>query len=114
MKLITKEIAKKLPALGALDGQGLDAQAQLKLFTPWTNWTWYATEYDPRDRVCFGWAINGADPDSAELGYFSLQELEEVKGPFGFRVERDLYWEPRSLRQCMKDHGRTPWDEARS
>jgi hypothetical protein len=32
-----------------------------------------------------------------ELGYFSLSELEEVRGPLGLPIERDLYWQPKTL-----------------
>jgi hypothetical protein len=35
-----------------------------------------------------------------ELGYFSISELEEIRGPGGHRIERDLYWRPRPLREC--------------
>ena len=27
-----------------------------------------------------------------ELGYFSLDELEQLQLPMGLKVERDLYW----------------------
>lgn len=42
MKLLTKELRKQLPALGATEKQE-DAQVLLKLFTPDSNWTWYVT-----------------------------------------------------------------------
>jgi hypothetical protein len=32
-----------------------------------------------------------------ELGYFSLDELEQLRGPLGLPVERDLYWKPTLL-----------------
>jgi hypothetical protein len=42
-----------------------------------------------------------------ELGYFSLDELESVRGPFGLKIERDLYWKPKTLREVMaKENGR--------
>jgi len=37
-----------------------------------------------------------------ELGYFSLSELENLRGPFGLKVERDLYFEPATLKELMK------------
>ena len=76
---------KNLPALGSTDGQGDQAVVQVKFFTPWTNWTWYATEYDPETRTFFG-LVDGFEK---EYGYFSLDELEAVKGPFGLKIERD-------------------------
>ena len=84
MKLLTKEVLKKLPAIGEGDGT-----AHVKFFTPWSNWTWYATEFDGED-VFFG-LVDGFDK---EIGYFSLSELESLKGPFGLTIERDRYWTP--------------------
>lgn len=96
MKLLTKTIAKQLPALYAQDGKGMDATAYVKFFTPWTNWTWYATEFDPEERMFFGLVIG----HEKELGYFSLDELEAVQGPFGLKIERDLSFDPAPLTEC--------------
>jgi hypothetical protein len=95
--MLTKAIEKKLPALGAKDGEGYDAAAVVKFFAPWSNWTWYATEYDPAERVFFGLVV-GLE---TELGYFSLAELESVRGPAGLKIERDLHWSPRPLKECV-------------
>lgn len=95
MKLLTKEIIKKLPGLGSLDGKGLDAKAVVKFFTPWTSWTWYASEYS--DGMFFG-LVDGL---VKELGYFSLEEFESIGGPFGLRIERDLYFQPTKLKDLM-------------
>ena len=94
--LMPPEIAAQLPPLYANEGQGEDAIAYLKLFTPWTSWTWSASEYDPEERLCFGVVVG----HERELGYFSLDELEAIRGPGGFRIERDLYWKPRPLKEC--------------
>ncbi len=94
--LMPAEIAAQLPPLYANEDQGEDAIAYLKLFTPWTNWTWYAAEYDPAERLCFG-VVVGHD---REFGYFSVAELEGIRGPGGLRVERDLYWKPKALKEC--------------
>lgn len=94
--LMPPEIAQLLPPLYANEGQGEEAIAQLKLFTPWTGWTWYASEYDPAERLCFGVVVG----HERELGYFSLPELEEIVGPGGLKIERDLYWNPRPLKEC--------------
>ena len=92
MKLLTKEIERKLPALYANEDVE-DPIAILKLFTPDSSWTWYATEYDPEERMFFG-LVDGLE---RELGYFSLDELESVRGPLGLPIERDMYWSPRPL-----------------
>lgn len=94
MKLMTTEIRKTLPALGAQDGKGLEAIVYVKYFTPDAGWTWYATEYDPRTRTFFG-LVDGME---VEFGYFELRELEGAHGPFGLKIERDLYFKPRHLR----------------
>ena len=94
--LVPPEIAQQLPALYANEGRGEDALAQLKLFTPWTSWTWYASEYDPEQRLCFGVVVG----HERELGYFSIAELEEIRGPGGLKIERDLHWRPRPLKEC--------------
>lgn len=92
MKLMTPEVAATLPPLYANEDVA-DPKAMVKFFTPWSNWTWYATEYDPETRTCFG-LVQGFEE---ELGYFSLDEMESVKGPMGLGIERDLHFEPTPL-----------------
>ena len=96
MKLLTKALIKKLPALYSQDSKGMEATAYVKFFTPWSNWTWYATEFDPEQGLFFGLVV-GHEP---ELGYFRLDELESVSGPFGLRIERDRSFDSQPLTQC--------------
>lgn len=96
MMLLTKENLKALPPLYSNDGKGEEALAVVKFFTPWANWTWYASEYNPEEGLFFG-KVRGVE---TELGYFSLAELQAVRGPFGLRVERDRNWAPRPLSEC--------------
>jgi hypothetical protein len=37
-----------------------------------------------------------------ELGYFSLSELETVRGPLGLPIERDLSFKPCPLSRVMR------------
>jgi hypothetical protein len=37
-----------------------------------------------------------------ELGYFTIAELEEVRGPGGLTIERDLYFEPTPLSKLRR------------
>jgi hypothetical protein len=99
MKLLTKELKAKLPQLYANEDQGLDALAQVKLFTPDSNWTWYASEFDGRE-IFFG-LVAGL---YVELGYFSLSELKKLRGPWGLPVERDRGFKPKSLRELKEYH----------
>ena len=98
MKLLTKALEKKLPAIYAQDGKGDNAKVYVKFFTPWTNWTWYVTEYDPETGDCFG-LVEGLE---TELGYFNLKELEAIKGPFGLKIERDILFETTTLGEIKK------------
>jgi len=92
MKLLTQANRKALPPLYSQDGKGGKAIAKVKYFTPDTSWSFYATEFDGQDTF-FGLV----DGHEKELGYFSLSELEKVRGPMGLPIERDLYWQPKPL-----------------
>lgn len=94
--LVPEDLAPNLPALYSQEDKGEEAIAVLKFLTPWTSWTWYASEYDPEERIFFGVVVG----HERELGYFSRNELEAIRGPGGLRIERDLYWKPRPLREC--------------
>ena len=95
MILLTEEIKDKLPKIGSQDGKGYDAIAQVKLFHPASSWTWYITEYDGEDML-----YGLVDGHEKELGYISLQEMEATVVR-GLKVERDLYWKPRPLSECI-------------
>jgi len=107
VKLLTKELRKKLPPLYATEHDP-DPLVRVKFFTPDSSWTWYAIEGGPEldsngvevDYIFFGYVV-GLE---AELGYFSLRELESVKGPPGLKVERDLYFEPVPLSEIRGRH----------
>ena len=90
--LIPAGIAARIPALYTTEHTP-DPIVWLKWFTPDANWTWYVTEFDPADELCFG-LVDGFEK---ELGYFSLDELRGVRGPLGLRIERDLHFAPRPL-----------------
>lgn len=91
-KLIPEEELKKIPPFYATE-EMTDPLAHVKLFTPDAAWSWYITEYDEMQRECFG-LVDGME---MELGYFSLEELENLRGPLGLAVERDLYFQPTKL-----------------
>ena len=107
MKLLTQEIREKLPPLNAQDGKGGKAIAYLKLFTPDSGFTWWIFEGSPiKDE-------NGNEIDfhffalvqgqCKELGYVNLRELEDVRGPMGLPIERDLHWQPRTLEEIAPE-----------
>lgn len=98
MKLMTKELLSRSPKLYSTENIK-DPMVICKFFAPWSNWTWYVTEFDGQDTF-FGYVV-GFD---SELGYFSLSELENVTGPLGLKVERDLYFDPLPLSQIKALH----------
>jgi len=99
MKLLTKEIKDRIPALYAQDGKGDEAICHVKFFHACAHATWFATEYDPEERMFFGWVE--LHPGCGELGYFSLDELESVKGPLGLGIERDMSFQPTPLGEAI-------------
>lgn len=101
MKLMTKEVIKNLPKLYANeDKKPEDVKIAVKFFTPWSNWTWFATEgelQEDGDWLFFG-MVHGMEK---ELGYFTLNELLSVNGPWGLKIERDMYYGSHTLSEVM-------------
>lgn len=120
--LITDEIQATLPPLYTNEQIGFEAKALVKYFTADAHWTWYASEasalfddgtYQPlsetnlndphlQDVIFFGLVIG----DEMEFGYFSAVELQSVRGALGLYVERDLYYEPKTLHELQAQHRR--------
>jgi len=86
MKLLTQANKKALPPLYANENEK-DPHAIVKFFTPDSYWTWYAMEFDGVDTF-FG-LVHGHE---FELGYFSLAELQSLRGKMGLPVERDRWF----------------------
>ena len=108
MKLLPKEIREILPPLYSQDGKGAKAVVYVKYFTPSSSWTWLASEGEPVldesgthevDYKFFGLVFG----HEREFGYFLLSELEEVRGPMGLPIERDLYWQPKTLAEIAPE-----------
>lgn len=113
MKLMTKELLGKIPPLYSGEKES-DPMVVCKFFMPDGGFTWYViegstregdgcgfgencnhgplTEYDParHDILFFGY-VDGVE---LEFGYFTLSELETVRGRLGLPVERDRWFTP--------------------
>ena len=99
-QLMTEKLAYTIPAMGATENARDydEVLARAKLFSPYSNWTWYITEMDPESGQCFG-LVEGLE---TELGYFDLTELAETTVLGGVpAVERDLYWQPMTLSEIQ-------------
>jgi hypothetical protein len=105
MKLLTKEIRERLAKLYSTEDTPLEEKiVECKFFTPDSSWTWYVIEGQEQadgNVVFFGWVV-GLEK---EFGYFTLRELESVRGPLGLPIERDLHFKPRPLKEVMAFHG---------
>ena len=64
--------------------------------------TWYATEYDPTQRIFFGYVSIFGDHND-EWGSFALDELEAYRGPFGIGIERDLYFGEKRASEVIRE-----------
>jgi hypothetical protein len=115
MKLLTKEVIKRLPALYAQESNP-DPEVIVKFFNPTGSGTWYVIEavailHDGREvspctalelglHYVRDWLFFGlAEIHEKELGYFTLSELQSVRLPFGLGIERDMYFGKHTLNE---------------
>lgn len=94
-QLMPSAIRSKIPRIGAQESVP-DPIVYVKFFSPYSNATWYITEFDGRDEM-FGLA----DLGFPELGYISLSELENLNRNGLPLVERDLRFRPQPLSKFM-------------
>ena len=82
-----------------------DPVIRCKFFAPDSFWTWYVIEAGITEDlegnldVLFYGYVEGIEN---ELGYFCLLELQAARGPMGLPLERDLYFEPRSISSIIR------------
>jgi|SRR5271157_5335733 len=100
MKLLTKELEQRFAKVGSQENVK-DPLIIAKFFNPAGAGTWYATEYNPEERIFFGYASIFGDWND-EWGYFSLDELQSFKGKLGLGIERDLYFEEKPASQVIE------------
>ena len=125
MKLITKAIAPKLIVAYEHSAETGESGKEVlaKFFTPWAGATWYITEGMPLDDAgkpypsvealadpdAYDWHLFGfcdlGDRYNAELGYVLLSELQSLNGPWGLKVERDLYYSG-TLAEVLESYGK--------
>lgn len=102
--LIPDEISVKIPHLYEQDGNS-DPTVFAHIYS--TSGDWYITELDKEEEIAFGWVRLAAMPECAELGYFSITELDQMAEMFKqnpikhwrLLIELDLHWQPKPLSQ---------------
>lgn len=93
MELIPKDLLEQIPNLYETE-RSINPTCHIKLFTPTSIFSWFIIEISKDDMdTCYG-LVKGFE---SELGYFSLKELENIKGKLGVGVERDISFSPTSL-----------------
>jgi hypothetical protein len=113
MQLITKELEKRFQEVGSQENNP-DPLVIAKYFFPYGSGNWYATKYDPKAKIFFGYVSIFGDHND-EWGDFSLEELEQ---PLPFKIcingkeiqskgfiERDLYFTEKPISQALKKDG---------
>jgi hypothetical protein len=102
MKLLTAEITRKLEQTPLYSQENNEnPEIIVKFFTPDSSWTWYVTEgrFEEGTWLFFGLTDTGREQ---ELGYFTLAQLEEVRGQFKLPVERDMHFNGKKLNDVRK------------
>lgn len=95
MKLITPELEARFVEVGN-QSEARNPLIVAKFFDPVGSATWYATEYNPNTRICYGY-VTGLAYD--EWGTFSIDELESIQRPFGLTIERDIHFDEKMFYQ---------------
>ena len=99
---MTKALEKRFTKVGRQENIK-DPIIIAKFFNPTGGGTWFASEYNPKDKIFFGYvSIFGDHCD--EWGYFSLKELEDFKGRFGLGIERDLHFTETKSSKIIKQY----------
>lgn len=99
MKLLTKALEQRFAQVGRQEHVE-DPLVIAKFFNPFGSSTWYATEYDPTDKIFFGY-VTGLGFD--EWSSFSLIELESVRvTQFKLPLERDKWFDEQPFSQIQK------------
>jgi hypothetical protein len=114
MKLLTKNLLEQFASIGCQDGTA-DPIVVAKFFNPGGPQTWYATEYEPETRAFFGYVQLGFGESCDEWGYFSLDELQDLRigqrlrlpsgqvFPFLVEIECDAHFDPKPMSEVVPE-----------
>jgi len=100
-KLLTKQIVNRFKKVGSQQNVK-DPVVIAKFFNPVGAGTWFATEYNPKTKVFFGYVSLFRD-ECDEWGTFSLEELESIKGLFDLGIERDRHFKEKKFSEVEKE-----------
>lgn len=105
MKLMTKQLEKHIPELYSEEDVELkDKKIYAHYMSILLNYDWFAFEYSKEQKLFFGF-VNLDNEEFAELGYFSLEEFEEVNQQQGFKViERDMHFQSGTVEEVAEKY----------
>ena len=99
MKLTTKAIEKQAQRQYPM-GNDFQQKIVAKFFDPYGDWSWYVMNQDPDDPDYLWGIVKG---NEVETGSFSLSELASIHAHGYPRIERDMYFEPRTAQRVWDD-----------
>lgn len=97
-----------IPRLDSTDATPFsDKTIHARLFALGSAATWLIAEYDPDERIAFGYCdlFGQGETGGAEWGYVSIDELEELRFLGIPRVELDAHFTPRPFAACVRPDG---------
>ena len=104
MKLMTSSLEERFKEVGN-QSEKEHPIIIAKYFNPVGSATWYATEYDPETKICYGYVKDLVPSPNGmfdEWGYFSISELESINLPFGLKIERDIHFDEITFEELTK------------
>ena len=104
MKLMTKEIQEKAEKQYDL-GSDMEQIVVAKHFDAMGGWKWFLMNKKKDDSYCWG-IVKGHE---VEMGSFSIDELENIKLPFGMGIERDTLFEPMKAKDVWEQLNKGEW-----
>ena len=102
MKLMTKELEERFAKVGSQQEVD-DPIVIVKFFNPTGAGNWFATEYDPIEKIFYGYVSIFGDQND-EWGSFSLAELESTDVGFGLGIERDKLFKEKLSSEIIKKY----------
>lgn len=101
-------LPSNLPSLDSTESTPFaEKTIQTRLFALGSAATWLIAEYDPEERIAFGYAdlFGQGSAGGAEWGYVSIEELEELRFLGVPRIEVDSGFQPRPFADCVRPDG---------
>jgi len=63
---------------------------------------WFIAEWDPLDRIFYGFVVLNNDLTMAEWGYISFDELKSISFK-GLEIGRDYHWIPKKFKEVYAE-----------